>query len=139
MAEFIDVIHTIQQICKQRNGQCPTCLLGEFACPNNARFDKTEEAAFRELEDVVVKWAEENPKVFYPRWVDWLVQVGVVGCETCHGHKHYFVENDMFEHIPEETAQLLGLKPVPVVHGDCGATNEADAKKNLGLWPKEGT
>ena len=101
MAEFIDVIHTIQRICKRRKGQCSTCLLGEFACPNNARFDKTEEAAFCELEDAVVKWAEENPEpVVYPTWGTWLSE-----------KYDYDLREIMYTPIPADIAQKLGIEP----------------------------
>ena len=34
-------------------------------------------------------------------------------------------------------AQLLGLAPVPIIHSDCDATNEADARRMLGIDPEE--
>lgn len=43
MAEFVDVIHHTKRICKSVNGHCEKCLLGAFSCPNNARFDSTDE------------------------------------------------------------------------------------------------
>ena len=57
----------------------------------------------------------------YPTWWDWLAAGGL----------------DPDDPIPAEIAQMLGIEPVPVVHGDCGATNEADARKKLGIEPKE--
>ena len=108
MAEFIDVIYTIQRICKRRNGQCSTCLLGEFACPNNARFDKTEEAAFCELEDVVVRWAEEHPEPDYPTWVEWLVDQGLIFV-TSNTYAFNFLKAT--DPIPADIAQKLGIEP----------------------------
>lgn len=105
MAEFIDVVHTIQRICKRADGRCPACLLGEFACPNNVRFDKTDEAAFRELEDVVNKWAEENQEPVYPSWFEWLKSVGVLPADqiVCH--------SGLEQSIPADIAQKLGIEP----------------------------
>ena len=100
MAEFIDVIHTIQRICKRRNGECNTCLLGEFACPNNERFDKTDEAAFRELEDVVVRWAEEHPEPKYPTWMEYLFTI----------YDTVWPKIATME-IPADIAQKLGIEP----------------------------
>ena len=105
MAEFIEVIHAIQRICKRRNGKCSTCLLGEFACPNNVRFDKTEEAAFRELEDTVVKWAAEHPEPVYPTWVDWFRQMGIVSSTQKCFHDW------LLKPIPADIAQKLGIEP----------------------------
>ena len=102
VAEFSDVIHTIQRICKRKKGKCSTCLLGEFACPNNARFDKTEETAFCELEDVVVKWAEENPE---PTTVyEWLVSLGLLSADM-------WSISDLHKPIPADIAQKLGIEP----------------------------
>lgn len=104
MAEFIGVVYTIQRICKRADGRCPACILGEFACPNNVRFDTTDEAAFRELEDVVTKWAEENPEPVYPAWRDWLrSQYPMMGPYTM---------TDILEApIPADIAEKLGIEP----------------------------
>lgn len=138
MAEFVQTMKDMRRMCDAYASNCDKCPLASYecACTPKHRLYFTDE----QVEAIVATWAAGHPEQVYPRWVDWLVQVGVVGCETCRGHKHYFVENDMFEHIPEETAQLLGLKPLPVVHGDCEATNEADTRYRLGLGlqPKEG-
>ena len=114
MAEFIDVIHTIQRFCKRHNGQCPTCILSTFACPNNARFDKTDEAMFRELEDFVVKWEEAHPEPVYPTWWEWLEDMGIVGkvkSEYSEIFDTICVETKMFNPIPADIAEKLGLKP----------------------------
>ena len=37
-----------------------------------------------------------------------------------------------------ETMRMLGLAPVPVEHGDCGAASEEEARERLGLQRKEG-
>lgn len=105
MAEFIDVIHTIQRICKKNDGQCSVCILSEFACPNSARFDRTEEAAFRELEDAVVKWAAEHPEPIYPTWVEWFRQMKMIPPEQKCFHTW------LLEPIPADIAQKLGITP----------------------------
>ena len=113
MAEFMDVIRTVRRICKRSNGKCPSCIRGEFACPNNVRFDKTDGARFLEFEDVVVKWAEENPEPHYPTWGEWLLQQGVIraGTESIHGFTYQSVNNKFFDRIDAETAEKLGLRP----------------------------
>ena len=148
MAEFQEVMRQWSRMCNAVPGKSEcinicrdkqsgyTCPMYDSGLCNKSISSQTDKDRL-EGEKTVMAWVAEHPEPVYPRWVDWLVQVGVVGCETCHGHKHYFVEDDMFEHIPEETAQLLGLKPLPIVNGDCGATNEADARKKLGIKPKE--
>lgn len=37
-----------------------------------------------------------------------------------------------------ETMRLLGIEPLPVEHGDCGASSEEEARERLGLRRKEG-
>lgn len=39
--------------------------------------------------------------------------------------------------IPADIAQKFGIHPVPIVHGDCGATNAEEARKKLGIEPRE--
>ena len=109
----MDVIRTVRRICKRSNGKCPSCILGEFACPNNVRFDTTDEARFQEFEDVVVKWAEENPELQYPTWGEWLLQQGVIraGTESRNGFTYQAVYDKLFDPIDAETAEKLGLRP----------------------------
>lgn len=136
MAEFGQMMKDWRRMCEHcdRNEKIG-CVVNGSVCDGFRKM--IDEIDLEVVEAKVTAWAAEHPEPVYPLWVDWLVQVGVLGCETSHGHKHYFVEDDVFEHIPEETAQLLGLKPLPIVNGDCGATNEADARKKLGIEPKE--
>jgi hypothetical protein len=126
VAEFIDVIHTIQRICKKNEGQCSVCILGEYACPNNARFDKTEEAAFRELEDAVVEWAEENPEPVYPTWEEWLQSIGVM--ESSEGLLRRIQGQLLIDGIPAHAVPTSKvLRPM-----------DADIAQKLGIEPKEG-
>jgi len=110
MSEFMDVIRTVQRICKRSKCNCSLCILDEFACPNNVRFDTTDEAQFLEFEDVVIKWAEENPEPQYPTWYEWLLANGAItkdtdpfGCVAT--HYHFNCE------IPVDIAQKYGIEP----------------------------
>ena len=87
------------------------CILSEFACPNNARFDKTEEATFCELEDEMVKWAAEHPEPVYPPWGEWLEKQGVVKLVQEDGAPYYALLREIEDPISPDIAQKLGIEP----------------------------
>ena len=108
MAEWTDVIHAIRRICVERHGQCAPCVLSEYACPNNVRFDQTNEAEFRKLEDFVVKWMAANPEPVYPTWRDLFEIMGAnIRCDGTVQFQLLAADKP----IPADIAQKLGLQP----------------------------
>lgn len=108
MAEWKDVIHQIVRICKRQEGDCGTCVLSTEACPNSLRFDTSDEAGFVCLEKTVMSWAAENPEPIYPRWIDWLADVGLIINTADH---YAFNFTAAVDQIPADIAQKLGLEP----------------------------
>ena len=108
MAEWEEVIHNVKRICERREGKCGTCRLGYFACPNNSRFDMTDEKEFDKFAEEVMQWAKENPEPKYPTWGEWLVEQGVVT-----DMKYWYAFNDemMKRPIRADIAEKLGALP----------------------------
>ena len=100
MAEWKEVIHNVKRICVLREGKCGTCRLGAFGCPNNARFDMTDEKEFDKFAEEVMQWAKENPEPEYPTWGEYL--------HTLHNEPS---SRELSKPIPADTAQKLGLEP----------------------------
>ena len=107
MAEFVDVIHHTKRICKSVNGHCEKCLLGAFSCPNNARFDSTDEQKFIDFANAVMTWAAEHP-VVYPTWMEWLA-ANVPGVDADSIYDAVQVLNRTRIHA--SIAQKLGIEP----------------------------
>jgi len=100
MAEFVDVIHHTKRICKSVNGHCEKCLFGAFSCPNNARFDSTDEQKFIDFANAVMTWAAEHPEPVYPSWYEYLTDM-------------YPATWNMIKDkpIPADIAEKLGIEP----------------------------
>lgn len=103
MAEYKEVIHNIKRICERRKNQCDTCMLGLEACPNNARFDTTDEKEFDRLEKIVMEWAKNNPEPTYPSYLE------VFG--WAHTISWSEIKEIITKPIPEDIVQKLGIKP----------------------------
>lgn len=110
MAEFTSTMHEWGRMCNAHAEDCPSCPLNGKPFCEKEIFDLTP-SVIKEAEQIIMAWAKEHPEPVYPRWVDWLVQVGILGCETRQGHDTHFVEQAMFDPIPADLAQKLGLQP----------------------------
>ena len=109
MAEFVDVIRQTKRICKSVNGNCGRCLMGEFSCPNYARFDSTDEQEFIDFANAVMTWAAENPEPVYPTWGEWLMSIGVIN--GVHPYGAIDALGNLKQPIPADIAQKLGIEP----------------------------
>ena len=143
MAEFSEIIKQLGRICESNFGECDICDLRPF-CPSRTFLDKYAKSGRAErLEKMVMKWAAEHPEPVYPLWGEWLISIGAarreptgIPFQIANGDiidPPYKIAVNLYDPIPAEIAQKLGIEPVPIVHCDCGATNETDAKKKLGL------
>ena len=112
MAEYNNVIKEFKRMCRYYNGKkddCPLYCRGHGCNISHCRMLAFDDKKFANM---VMKWAGEHSEPVYPRWVDWLVQKGVLGCETRQGHDFHFVEPAMFKPIPAEIAQAHGIEPI---------------------------
>ena len=145
MAEhsFREVMHEVNRLCMAQNNCDNDCPLENIGCCGNFGAHCSNPLQVERIEDTVMAWAAEHP-VVYPMWCEWLAEKGVVDVARMPVDYSGGIVTEikpigkMYEHIPADIAQKLGIEPAPVVHGDCGATNEADARKKLGIEPKEG-
>ena len=125
MAEFQTVIKQFKRLCNSADRDCSRCGLNGMGCSvadivnNSIDFEKR-----------VMDWAAEHLGPQYPSWGEFLCNIGLIHDCTESEEVVFRLFNNV---IPAEIAQELGIEPVPIVHGDCGATNETDARKMLGL------
>ena len=124
---------------QHRDDFCAVCPYRDKSPDNWYCFRKQDlmRDALECIEREDMKWAAEHP-VVYPTWGEWLNEQAVVIKIIDNGALIFEPDAKMRQPIPADIAQKLGIEPVPVVYGDCGATNEADARKKLGIEPKEG-
>lgn len=137
MAEFVQMMKDWRRMCvyyteKSGDNSCDVCPLG--GC--NAIYEEDGSTDYANVEEKVAAWAAEHPEPVYPTWMEYLESIKVIV-----PRKNYTVMDTYSliigqiktTRISADIAQKLGIEPVPVVHGDCGATNATDARKKLGL------
>lgn len=132
---FQEVMRQFDRMCKAHAGcvDCPLAVKGsiETKCSIGSFIDESEY-----VEREIMQWAAEHPEPVYPTWMEYLESIKVIV-----PRKNYTVMDTYSliigqiktTRISADIAQKLGIEPVPVVHGDCGATNATDARKKLGL------
>ena len=123
MIDYKEVIHNVIRLCKANKGHCYKCDLGMLACPNNLRFDVTDEKEFEKFAMAVMDWAAKHPEPVYPTWAEWLKDLGLI-VEREGEVKRYrpdeieicFEKFDALgckanERIPTDMAERLGISP----------------------------
>lgn len=127
MAEFQEVIKQTKRMC-EANFDCSDCpLKGETQCiaqvHNGIIPSIWNEDTYRDMERIVMKWAEEHPEPRYPSWKKWRDSMFPdTACHTC--PKHFLSRKAsrcddqksciecMNRPIPADIAEKLGIKPV---------------------------
>lgn len=128
MAEFLEVMKQKKRMCKKYTGggicqsidykMCP--LKGKDLCSQpiiSINVDKIQEG-----EEIIMRWAAENPEIVYPSWEEWLVANGIMEPDNVclnGGYRFYYngkpVYNipspKMFDPIPADIAQKLSIAP----------------------------
>ena len=106
MAEFQEVMRQWERMCRARtlcNDGCPI-KKARIGCNVAGAWE-----ASKEIENLVMKWAEEHSEPIYPTWGEWFLRTCQVGLTPD------FSENDWFgllnSRIPAETAEKLGIPP----------------------------
>ena len=96
MAEFQEVIkHLGRMLDSHKHGDS---IAFEASVPADAFKDA------KLVEEIVMKWAAENPEPVYPSWGTWLA-----------AKFGYDLREIMYEPIPADIAQKLGIEPKPQV------------------------
>lgn len=68
----------------------------------------------QKMEELVMSWAAEHPEPVYPTWYEWLEDVGIVYKVKSEYSQIYDIvlsTPKLFEPIPADTAQKLGIEP----------------------------
>jgi hypothetical protein len=129
----------------RRMCQYMTKMFGDDSCDKCrltgcvAIYEDNGEIDYTDVENKVDAWAAEHPEPVYPTWGEWLESIEVIKYNERADNINYFIRptHKTNTQIPADIAQKLGIEPLPVVHCDCGATNGTDARKKLGIEPKE--
>lgn len=97
MVEFQEVMKQAKRMCVTVN-DCDQCELMTDAGCRFAIF--ADDAKYsHEIERIVMDWAATNPEPVYPTWTEWLRTFSAKGV-------------DLYEPIPADIAEKLGIKPV---------------------------
>ena len=122
MAEFQIVMHNMARICKKywpdHEDECSEdCPLYDTWCFNmDADFPQMDrkQQDMAKVKEVVIAWAEKHPAPVYPTWWEWMENMGVVSkakSEYSEVFDTICVGTRMFDPIPADIAEKLGLKP----------------------------
>ena len=118
MAEYAWVMKQWQRMCGSMQGgiaKCDNCPLLKVIC----KYKPDEKVDFDEAEKTIADWAAENPEPVYPTFAEWLCSIGVTISDRPFPAPnipvHVFQVNaKMFEPIPADIAQKLGIEPKEV-------------------------
>ena len=122
MAEFQVVAKELERMCNTYHAlrgicgtdECP--LYCEDLCYAQAMVHVHGDDACN-LEKVVMSWAAEHPEPQYPTWWEWLENMGIVSkakSEYSEIFDTICVGTKMFDPIPADIAQKLGIEPKEV-------------------------
>lgn len=77
-----------------------------------------DDSLIASIEKNVMQWATEHPEPVYPRWGDWLAEMGII-CWENNGDGVYSVMAPTMKictPIPADIAQKLGVQPKEAKH-----------------------
>ena len=110
MAGFQEVMRQWRRFCKSNN-HCGECEFdGKGICGD---FHLTK-VPFADIELRIMAWAAEHPEPVYPTWIEWLVDIGVIGEYAklpLEASSTVVVSTTLAEPIPADIAQKLGIEP----------------------------
>ena len=117
MSDFVKTMKDWRRMCSARiklygYDFCKGCSLENFRCP--AIYNTEADTDYSIVERKVSAWAAEHPEPRYPTWGEWLIKQGVLkaGTTTMHGITWQPVGDNLFEPIPANIAEKLGLKSI---------------------------
>ena len=111
---FQEVCKSAKRMCEAFGEDCRACPLDSNCCCTLAWYADD----YIKVESTIMEWAKNNPEPEYPTWKEWLEEQRVVvhfDSVSTKGKKvKWELTNKSNCPIPDEIAQLLGLKPVMV-------------------------
>ena len=116
--DFVQTMKDWKRMCNAMEQEdeytaCDKCDLRDFGCP--AIYEKEcNSADWKHVERVVAKWAAEHPEPKYPTWWEWLKSMGIVSKAKSEYSEIFDTiceETRMFDSIPADIAQKLGIEP----------------------------
>ena len=123
MSDFVQTMKDWRRLCcamgmEYPGNWCDHCPLlcispDERGCDAIYADEFADNVDWNKLEQIVKKWAAEHSMV-YPTWGEWLIKQGVLkaGTTTMHGITWQPVGDNLFEPIPANIAEKLGLKSI---------------------------
>lgn len=134
MAQFIETIEQWRRMCDaystyDEESYCKGCPIMELEFDEHgcdAIFSDWAKAAdWDKVEEVIHVWAERNPEPVYPTWEEWLAANDVLEPDNVrlNGDYRFYYNGEpvynipspkMFEPIPDDIAEKLGLQPKEV-------------------------
>lgn len=119
MADFVQTMKDWKRMCSAMeelhpNNSCAGCRLEGYGCP--AIYEDNSHVDFRNVEKQVSAWAAEHPEPVYPTFAEWLCSIGVTISDRPFPVPNipvyvFQVNAKMFEPIPADLAQKLGIEP----------------------------
>lgn len=113
MSDFVQTMKDWRRMCMameklRPDDSCCGCSLEGCGCPAIYEEDSSH-VDYADVEKNVTAWAAEHPEPQYPTWEEWLITQGVIK-ENPNGGVGWPMPK-LFEHIPADIAQKLGVKP----------------------------
>ena len=112
MADFVQTMKDWRRMCMAMeklhpDDSCYGCPLEGYGCPAIYEEDSSH-VDYADVEKNVTAWAAEHPEPVYPRWIDWLADVGLIINTADH---YAFNFTAAVDQIPADIAQKLGIEP----------------------------
>ena len=119
MAEFVEVMRQAERMCRAQEDcdECPVCNALDCVCV----IADLIELDLEKMENIVMRWAAENPEPRYPTWAEWqranfpnakrnICLMNFVGHNACFNQD--WCDTCLNQPIPADIAEKLGIKPI---------------------------
>ena len=116
MAEFQEVIQQNKRMCQSI--RCYKCDIYRLCGEDLSKCQQFINNNPKKAEEVIMSWAAEHPEPVYPTFAEWLCSIGVTISDRPFPAPNipvyvFQVNAKMFEPIPADIAQKLGIEPLP--------------------------
>lgn len=114
MADFVQTMKDWRRMCMameklRPDDSCCGCPLEGYGCPAIYEEDSSH-MDYADVEKNVTAWAADHPELVYQTWWEWLENMGIVKPKSeC--SKMFFDTTRMYDNIPADIAQKLGIEP----------------------------